>query len=89
MNTVTILCEGAMCNEGKSASDREATIRSRYAFTMQEDALRDMRSTITKALTYTPHERVGVGRHGTLLFACAVCGHERVYGNSFFLQEQK
>lgn len=83
--SVHILCEGPICNEGRSAKEREEVLLKRdVSAQLREDAYRSARSLVSKQLTYTPHNRVGTGPHGTSLFACGVCGFERVYGNTFW-----
>lgn len=82
-----ILCEGPRCNAGRSATDREAAIvRSLTPQTeaMRDDAAKHARSHVSGELTLRPHTRCGVGRGGTLLYQCAVCRHERVYGTTMW-----
>lgn len=80
----TILCEGPRCNAGRSATDREHFDARSMSEEQRSDMTRFLRGSTSRDLTYTPHNRVGVGQHGTALFACAVCGFERVYGNTFW-----
>lgn len=81
--SVMILCEGRTCNGGFDAKERErahVTALTPRTADMLLLAEREARTRVARELRYTPHERVGVGRGGTILFACEVCGHERVYG---------
>ena len=85
MHTVTILCESAACNAGWSAAAREQNIIASLPTTdegLRQDAIRYARGAVSRELRYTPHMRCGIGRHGHALYACEVCGHERIYGCS-------
>ncbi len=84
MKTVLILCEGGTaCNAGFSAAQREeARIPSGLSDLARGYAMDRARSLVSRELRYTPHVRCGVGRGGTVLFACQACGHERAYGNT-------
>lgn len=87
MKSVPILCEGPSCNAGQSAAARErALVRALATPTLetQAEADRHARSEVSKALALRPHTRTGLGRGGTILYACETCGHERVYGTSMW-----
>lgn len=85
---VQICCEGPECNNGRSALVREATLvgPSRGATeAMRGDAKDDARGLVSRQLAVTPHVRSGIERRAGIafaMFACGVCGHQRVYGNS-------
>lgn len=82
-----ILCEGPRCNAGRSAADREAAIvrsLTPQSEDMRAEAIKHARSHVSHELTLRPHERVGVGRGGTLLYQCVICRHERVYGTTMW-----
>lgn len=85
--TVPILCEGPKCNDGQSAAQRQQSLVRALAtptLEAQAEAERHARSEVSKTLALRPHTRTGLGRGGTLLYACAACGHERVYGTSMW-----
>lgn len=84
---VEILCEGPICNSGRSAMEREGAFVATETHRSEDQraaAMTYARGVVSKVLTLTPHHRVGVGRGGTILFACQVCGFERAYGNTFW-----
>ena len=82
MRPVTILCESATCNAGRSAHDRERElIPARVQEQFRGDAERQARSIVSQQLQYRPHVRVsGVDRHGHTRWACVECNHERIFG---------
>lgn len=89
MQHVSILCEGPVCNSGGiSARDREAAIMKTLPTVTEEmrvESAKYARSATTRALALRPHSGpTRVGAHGMLMFACDACGHERVYGNTFW-----
>ncbi len=80
-------CEGPVCNAGLDAHAREATLtRDAPSATaeLRDEAAKHARSMVSRQLAVTPHVRCGIGRHGTVLFACRACGHKRVYGTTMW-----
>lgn len=89
MQHVQILCEGPTCNSGGiSARDREtAMLKSLPSATeeMRVESAKYARSAVSRALVLRPHAGpTRIAAHGMLMFACESCGHERVYGNTFW-----
>jgi hypothetical protein len=83
-----LCCESATCNAGHSALEREAAILGRQRGATEEmraTACDEARGAVSRQLTVTPHVHAGTTRrYGIVysLFACAACGHERIYGNN-------
>lgn len=87
MHALRLACEGTPCNAGHSAADREAAAVAQLpnvTAEMRDEAEKHARGLVSRKLAVTPHTRSGVGRGGTLLVACAACGHERVYGHAMW-----
>ena len=79
-----ILCEGPACNGGHSAKEREDAIRQTIPAPSEAEKSRAAdyaRGAVSRVLAITPHVFAAIGKWNTLLFACQVCGYERIYGN--------
>lgn len=72
-DTVTILCEGARCNLGRSAEDRERAIRRGRM--LDANDVMSISSSVSAELVYRPHVWVG-GRY----YRCLSCSTVRIYG---------
>jgi hypothetical protein len=85
--TVSLCCEGPTCNAGHSATAREAAILHELPAInagIRDEAERHARREVSRTLAVTPHQRTGVGRYQTILYACTICGYERAYGSTMW-----
>jgi hypothetical protein len=81
--SVSICCEGPLCNHGISADVREHVSKREYpSIPLYDEAMKRARLESTRALAVTPHTENGTNGFGSYLFCCDLCGHERVYGNT-------
>ena len=84
---IILCCEGPRCNAGLDAATQERDLIAalpNQTLELRADAERYARAKVSATLARTPHTELNRQRGGRLLFRCDECGHERVYGGSYW-----